>query len=222
MGLGGKEVDESRGRGAVLMLPIVLVLGILVAQPALGQSVGDPTPWSTKQIVEYHLSIKESVKVEDVHKLFFQANFGVEHLLTDTAGVRSYLLNELASIDTISHGEELVERISIRNDIVRINLRSFKALNLDPEMLVQAMFLSAAETKPDTMVFYRQWNEFHDLARDGFLRFPLDEVETWHKRVEAGDLRAVHHSEPYKKANSPAYRVVRRHVWEELMNTKGK
>ncbi|MFN0157004.1 MAG: hypothetical protein ACKVRP_02905 [Bacteroidota bacterium] len=179
-------------------------------------------PWSTKQVIDFHLSIKESVMVQDVYKLLYQANFGVEHLLTDTAGVRSYLLNELESMDTINRKEELVERISIRNDIVRINLRSFKALNLDPEMLVQAMFLSAAETKPDTAMFYRQWNEFHDLARYGFLRFPLDEVETWHKRVEAGDLRAVHHSESYERTNAPAYRVVHRRVWREFMNMKDR
>lgn len=200
-----------------MMVRLILILGLFLMQRGVGQTSVERAPWSTKQVIDFQLSLRESLMVQDVHKLLFLANFGVEHLLTDTSAVRSYLLNELESMDTTDRKEELVERISIRDDIVRINLRPFKALNLDPEILVKAMIQSAAETRPDTTMFYRQCNEFRDLVRYGFLPFPPDEVDVWHQQIGAGDLKPVHHSGPYMRAHAPAYRVVQRRIFEDLM-----
>jgi hypothetical protein len=166
------------------------------------------------QLIEYHQQSRPKLQVQDVYKLLYQANFGVEHFLTDTAGVRTYLLDELATMDTTSQREPLIERISPTDEIVRINLRPFKQLQLDPEKLVQAMFLSASETKPDTEGLYHDWNEFAALVRFGFLNFPMKDVEEWDSRVSAGNLRPAHHSEVYIDTYKPAYRVVKRAVFE--------
>jgi len=158
--------------------------------------------------------LRPKIQVQDVYKLLYQANFGIEHLLTDTAGVREYLFDELATMDTTNHGEQLIERISTTDEIVRINLRPFKQLQLDPEKLVRVMFLSASETKPDTEGLYHDWNEFASLVRYGFLNFPGADVEEWDARVAAGKLQPAHHSQKYGELYKPAYRVVRRSVFE--------
>ncbi len=174
--------------------------------------------WSVKQLVEHHIATKKNLAVQDVYKMLYHAHFGVEHLLTDTAGVRSYLLRELASMPATPENEPLVERISTTNTMVRINLRPFKAQNLDPEALLQAMFASAAETKPDTFQFGREWNMFVDLVRYGFLNFSMNEVNEFNRLIEGKGIVPVHHSEAYKEANHPAYRVVQRGVFERLFS----
>jgi hypothetical protein len=193
----------------------ILLVGLATLQVnAQPPAVSDH--WSVLQLVEYHQQLRPQLQAQDVYKLLYEANFGVEHFLTDTAGVRKYLFDEIASMDTTIHGEQLVERISPTDEIVRINLRPFKQLQLDPEKLVQAMFLSASETKPDTEGFYHDWNEFSALVQYGLLKFPTKDVEEWDARVSAGNLQPVHHSRQYSDSYKPAYRVVRRQLFDSL------
>ncbi|MBX2989531.1 MAG: hypothetical protein KF749_00025 [Bacteroidetes bacterium] len=194
----------------------VLICSFPEAGSAQEISASTERPWSVKQLVEHHLSTKKNVAVRDVYKMLYHAHFGVEHLLTDTAGIRSYLLRELGSMSATPENEPLAERISTTNTMVRINLRPFTARNLDPELLVKAMFASAAETTPDTFQFRREWNMYVDLVRYGFLDFPMNEVHEVSRLIEEKGIVPVHHSEAYREANHPAYRVVQRRVFERL------
>ena len=191
----------------------VLLVGFTMLRVG-AQSEAPLDQWSVLKLVEYHQQLRPQLQVQDVYKLLYQANFGVEHLLTDTAGVRKYLLDELATMDTANQGEQLVERISPTDEIARINLRPSRQLQLDPEKLVQAMFLSASETKPDTEGLYHDWNEFVSLVRYGFLNFPMKDVDEWDARVSAGNFQSAHHSQQYMGTYKPAYRVVKRAVFE--------
>jgi hypothetical protein len=88
------------------------------------------------------------------------------------------------------------------------------------------MFQSGRETIPDTILFYRLWNEFSALVRFGLLKFSSDDLKVWLARldgssevvrdaeVEGGTIVPVHHSPEYSVVNRPAYRVVRRSIFE--------
>ncbi len=170
-------------------------------------------PWSVMHLVTFHQSLKDSLQVQDVYKLLYQANFGPEHLVTDSSAAVRYLLEELSSMDTAGRrGEELIERISSTGEMVRINLRPWSRLSLSPDLLVHCMMESLRRTVPDTLMFYRQWNEFSGLVRYGLLDFPLEDLRVWDERVQRGDITAVHHSTAYGRANAPAYRVARDEV----------
>ena len=189
-----------------------LILLIFSIHPTYSQS----ERWGVKRLVEYHQQVHPQLQAQDVYKLFYQASFGVEHILSDSAEVVQYLFTELASVDTPFAGEPLLERISLEDDLVRVNLRPFKALNLGPRLLVQVMAQSAHETNPDTILFYRQWNEFSALVRFGVLKFPLEDLNVWLATIEGGSVKPVHHSSKYSFAHRPAYRVVRRKLFEEV------
>ncbi len=179
------------------------------------QSLADR--WGVLRLIEHHQSSKRDLQVQDVYKLLYQAHFDVGYILTDTAAVVSYLLAELGSLDITIGDESLVERISTSGKMVRINLRPFKNGEFQPDLLVQLMFRSAGAVKVDTSQFYREWNEFRSLVRFEVLEFPAKEVEQWNRQVIAGKLEPVHHSEKYRQANKPAYRVVRREFIESLL-----
>jgi hypothetical protein len=199
---------------------VLALLGTLATTQVCAQTPEASDHWSVLQLVEYHQHLRPQLQVQDVYKLLYQANFGVAHILTDTAEVRKYLLDELASMDTTIFGEQLIERISPTDEIVRVNLRPFKRLQLDPEELVAAMFLSASETKPDTEEFYHDWNEFSGLVRYDLLEFPMKDLEEWNTRVSSGNLESAHHSPQYMDNYKPAYRVVRRPVFESTLQEK--
>jgi len=191
----------------------ILVLHVIVSQVALAQTDAEHSGWSVKQLVEFHQHHHPQLKVQDVFKLFYQAAFGVEHILLDSAEVASSLMKELASLDTTTSNEPLLEQASLEGNVVRVNLRPFKALNLDPSLLVKVMFQSARETIPDTTVFKRMWNEFSALVRSGFLEYPTNDIKAWDARNEKGNIPPSHHSREYSDANRPAYRVVRRNTF---------
>ncbi|HET6271824.1 MAG TPA: hypothetical protein VFG32_02465 [Bacteroidota bacterium] len=173
--------------------------------------------WSMITLVKHHHETKKNLHAQDVYKLLYQNSFGNEHFLADTAMVRKYLQEELFSMDTTVRGESLLERISLDGEMVRVNLRPFRALNLDPESLVQVMFRSARETMPDTLMFYRQWNEFVALVEFDLVDFPPADVTRWNEQVAAGNIMPVHHSERYTAGNRPAYRVAHRSVFEAMV-----
>jgi len=171
--------------------------------------VESPEQWSVLRLVEYQQSFRDSIEVQDVYKLLYQSSFGPEHILADTSAAFSSLQGELSSLDTTTHRDKLIERISTSGEMVRVNLRPYKRLSLRPELLARAMIQSARDTHPDTLMFYRDWNEFTALVRYGLLKFPVADVKLWDARVQRGEITPVHHSPAYSRANAPAYRVVR-------------
>lgn len=195
---------------------LAIFLIFVLPREASAQEGTDDLFWSVKTLIEYQQHLHPSFKAQDVYKLFYQAAFGVEHILADSTAVDSFLLSELQSVDSTMPDEPLVERISLEGEVVRINLRPFKHLNLSPALLVKAMFRSAAETIPDTLLFYRMWNEFSSLVRFGMLKFPETDVKTWNAKVASGVIEPVHHSREYATVNKPAYRVVKRDVFESV------
>jgi hypothetical protein len=201
------------------MTACVLALVLLGQVTAVGLTASSGRVWSVRGLVQFHQQEKGNVQVQDVYKLLYQANLGVEHILGDSAAVTRDLLEELASLDSASRGEELVERISTDDEIVRVNLRPFKVLNISPSLLVDCLWRSARETHPDTTAFLRQWKEFQNLVKERQLSFSPSDAEHWAEMIHRQGIRAIHHSAAYSSANHPAYRVVRRKVFEGVMRT---
>ena len=191
---------------------LAVLLSILLSLTAVAQDA-QVEPWSVKRLVEYHQSLKDSLQVQDVYKLIYQASFGPEHLMADSVEMERYLLEELASPDTVARrGEDLIERISIQGQMVRVNLRPYSRLAKSQGLLVSVIMESARQTLPDTLMFYRQWNEFCALVQYGLLDFSSSDLERWDAQVQRGEIPAVHHSPQYRRSNSPAYRVARSSV----------
>lgn len=202
-----------------MILMLTLLIAGAVSTPPEGVSLlatfGER--WGVKRLVEVHQQSRPLMQVQDVYKLLYQAHFGVGHLMADSNAARTYLVSEIENISANGPDEPLVERISTSGEMVRVNLRPFKALNLMPDILVETMAKSASEWQSDTLTFYREWNEFCALVRYGLLNSPIDDVNTWDRRIQTGGIEPVHHSEEYSESYHPAYRVVRRTVFESIM-----
>jgi hypothetical protein len=195
---------------------LCVALTILTINPSFAFPRAEEFHWSVRELIVNQLRLHPLQKAQDIYKLFYQSSFGVEHILADSMSAAKHLLDELALLDSAADREPLIERISLENDIVRINLRPFRALNLDPLALVKVMFESARETVPDTVMFYREWNEFSALLHFGLLDFRPDDFDEWNAKVKDGKIAPVHHSGEYTATNKPAYRVVQRSVFETV------
>lgn len=147
--------------------------------------------------------------VDDLCKLIHQSATGSEHAIIDEGHVRDWLLSELASLKT-GPEEPLLDRITPDGQVVRVHLRPFVRLGLDPEALLQAFILTAEKITPSTNLLLQYADLASQLADDGILLIAAPDISQRVKQLASDGFPAVHHSRRYEKAYLPAYRVVAR------------
>jgi hypothetical protein len=142
---------------------------------------------------------------QDAYKLIFQGVFGIGHIMGDSAW--GYLECEAAQVDLTDLPDELfLESISLDGEMVRVNLRTWLRKGYNLQLLYNAMILS--NVKGDTKIFLKLWDEYMNLVKKGKLNFDISEAIQLDKLLNREKPQARHHSEAYRKAYKPAYRVV--------------
>lgn len=148
---------------------------------------------------------------QDIIKQCYQAAFGAEHLLADLDRARNYLAHEYASV-TADPAIPLYETIS--SQVCRVNLAAWKHHALPLEWLFR-MFADSASILVDRDEATRQFLSYLETA-DHLIchgRLPVSfSSQEWSQTLlsyRKHDICAVHHSEPYRQAEHPAYRILR-------------
>ncbi len=157
-----------------------------------------------KDYIPAQLKAHPSMQPQDVVKLCYQASFGAEHLLGDISAARRYFDAELAG--TPASGQPLYEHIS--GDYARVNLAALKKQGLPGQWLFR-MFIASAGQDPEGK---EKMQQALTQAESLMPEFPFSEEE-WNDYVNqyrAMGMPSLHHSEAYRQAEKPAYRIVRR------------
>jgi hypothetical protein len=140
---------------------------------------------------------------------------GNEHIMADTAMVRSYLQEEWNTIDTSSL-QPPAEHLSNDSSLVRINLRPYKQRGGNIEKLVAAMIQTAKSIQPSVPLLKIYLSQIIALADDAIIPFKVEDVRHYFQEMEAKDFPAVHHSKRYEEFYQPAYRVIAGSLVKEL------
>ena len=135
---------------------------------------------------------------EDVVKFAFQGMLGVGHLVSSEEAALSRLREEMAGLEP-NMEEPLAEKISTY--WLRINLRAAAARGKTPEELAYQLFRSA-QMKPLSFTRQNVYNFCVKLDGSAKMKAAAERVldENWLPR----------HSEKYREAYVPAYRVMYR------------
>lgn len=147
-----------------------------------------------------------ALQPQDVLKLCYQAAYGAEHLLTDLPAAKRYFEEEYAAAPP--RQEPLCARIGPAQ--YRVGLAGWKQAGLPGEWLWRMFAASAADAAagPGGPALEEYLSAAAQQARAGRLAF---DGAAWQKAVDgwrAAGGKPVHHSEPYRAARRPAYRVV--------------
>lgn len=150
-----------------------------------------------------------SLTPRDIAKLCYQAARGAEHLLTDLNRARGYLLREFEATPA-DESIPLVEPIS--DTIARVNIAAWKARGLSPDTLFD-LFAATAQVSgegEDCLPAYLEEAGAWIAATDGTVTPEAwQDFLAWYRE---NGYPAIHHSEAYRKAENPAYRIVRREL----------
>jgi len=150
-------------------------------------------------------TLHPSLQPQDALKMCYQAAFGAEHLLTDEASARAYLASEWESTPGDANAA-LYERIS--NEVCRLNLSAWKGLNLPMEWLLQ-LFIHSCKPLPNALNrFFAFLGSVDALCAADALPFGMDEWKAAKEEYLHQGVRPLHHSDIYRSAEKPAYRVM--------------
>ncbi len=161
---------------------------------------------NAKTLFQLHYKKYPKAQPRDFYKLIYQGVFGVGHIISDKA--RSYLTEEAHRVDLSSYpNRSLVEPVSPDGSMVRVYLRPFMRMGLDLDRLFKVMQRSAELQGSDDR-FMEFWGVFLCMVNSGEISMDSTAIEEIQGTIESDGLKAMHHTEPYRDAYYPAYRVV--------------
>ena len=138
----------------------------------------------------------------DLIKLLYQYSFGCEHLVADKNTVLERIISEAESIKngTPSGVEEL-------GDYCRVGL-SYLDLGLSAKTLARLFCLSAKTDECGDKKLRQGIEIITELANAGLLPISRDEWSATLYEWKNANFPAVRHSEEYREAYAPTYRVI--------------
>lgn len=160
------------------------------------------------QLLSAHLARYPAMQLDDIYKLLHQSALGPGHSVTNPAAARKRLEEEIATLDSKDNANEGQDVISPDGRLARIHLRTYLAAGGSADALSRA-FVETANTyagAPDKLV--RFCGCLGDLAQSGAIPFERAPLERYFSMIAQDGYPAIHHSETYRLAYHPAYRVV--------------
>ena len=163
-----------------------------------------------RDVLLYHAQKYPQMQVQDAVKLIYQNEFGAGHMIKDKESARARLVAELESTPT-NPTLSLTEPLG--NGMVRVNLAALTHYRVDYNTVLDAFVMTGTFISGGLDSFLEKTSVLRELTKEGVFSFnsaTLSEyLEKYLKLADKdGKLPPVSHSEQYRAAYAPAYRVV--------------
>lgn len=160
---------------------------------------------SLRQILLDHAARYPMMEPTDAVKLIYQNEFGGGHLIRDVDSCLRYLRREYESV-TQSPDAVLMEDIG--NSMFRIHLNALDHSGYSVDQL-GADFIRSANSRSGSLErFISKLEVLHRLTQEGRMPFSAEALETYLASYRQSGYPMVSHSDAYRKAYSPAYRII--------------
>ena len=154
-----------------------------------------------------HLQSHPHVLPQDAVKFCYQASFGGGHLLTDPTRAAQYLAKERADLKPNS-AIPLTEPLG--GGLVRLNLASAAAASLSDSTILRIFAASAEQTlarEDNTERFEKLLSSLEQLTAENEAPFSQDDLSAYLIEYRNAGCPMVSHTESYRAAYAPSYRV---------------
>ena len=157
-----------------------------------------------RNVLRQHAARYPAMSPQDAVKLVFQNEFGGEHLLADEKESLDRLIKECENL-SLCVGQPAAEDIG--NNKARLFLASDAAKRLSPGCVFK-IFTASMGQQASAESFEKKLKILRDEVRSGIFGFEKKELDCFLREYRAKGGSAVSHSQPYREAYAPAYRVV--------------
>jgi adenylate kinase family enzyme len=158
-----------------------------------------------KELMRRHFSRYPMMQIADMIKLLYQSEFAGGHMIHDAA-------ESLRRLEAECHGIKPAADLTfedIGGGLCRLYLSALPALGVSPATVNRLFIATAATVKGLPDHFVDKLDEFVSLCRSGVLPFSADAAVAYVGAYLAQGCPPVSHSEVYRTAYTPAYRVVK-------------
>ena len=154
-------------------------------------------------------------RLTDLYKSFFQDRFGPGHIVANPAAAADFLARELGDMQTSAMPS--FEYTGWQNRYVRVNLNLIRRGIITHERLLNAFVDSAnSATPPPVDKWKEEWLQIAGVVKKHYSELPDFESDLRYidERLKA-EICDMHHSEPFRAAYSPRYRIVDAEIFVE-------
>jgi hypothetical protein len=152
---------------------------------------------------------EEAFAIQDAYKYLFQATMGGEHAAPDREAAFARLEKEWVEMGDAPAGENEWEPLCPDGSIGRVNLRPFKRGGGKQSDLIEAFLASSRELRPDKDRFLAAWDELgRRLEKESIGKLDHKAWQRFDAEMRERGYPAVSHSDEYRRAKRPAYRVL--------------
>jgi len=156
-----------------------------------------------RRVLREHGGRYALLQPRDAVKLTYQSTFGGGHMITDLAACANWIENEK---QTAPFAAEAFEDIG--SGRVRLHLGNPAVKEL-PSWVVAAVFAASARHGMGTSEdLEAKLAVLREETANGAFGFSLEELDAYLNEYKAAGCPAVHHSDAFREAYAPAYRVI--------------
>ena len=157
----------------------------------------------TRELIIKHCEKYPLLEVRDVFKYVYQSSYGCEHLVLSAEVVTEYIRKEYESMPKGSN--IMIEALD--GDYSRVGL-GYLGLGLSAEALGELFCRSAKKEENGRLYLEEKIDVIRELINEGKIPFSLSEFETLLNQWRQLGYPAIRHSEIFRNAYHPAYRVI--------------
>ncbi len=169
-----------------------------------------------KNAVNVQMSLYPESRLQDLYKAFFQAEFGPEHAIADTASAGRYLDSELMIPDSSA---VMYEPIGADSAFFRVHLCAVQSGRISRNELFDAFISGARKVEADEIAAWAEkWRKIEGVIASMNLKLPGYESDriTIDSLLNTGQY-ALHHSPQFRDKYDPHYRIVRKDLFYERL-----
>ena len=170
---------------------------------------------AVREAIERQMATYPESTLQDVYKSFHQDRFGPGHMITDTASARSYLMRELSEMTDGS--TVYYEPTGSEGCFVRVYLSAVADSLITADQLLDAFIQSANEVQEPQTDWATEWEDIVGVIRKYDLKVNDFEALQPVLSEAAQNHQAVHHSQAYREAYHPHYRIVERKILQKIL-----
>jgi len=159
----------------------------------------------TKASLIRHCEKYPKLRIRDLFKYVYQSSFGCEHLISCPEAAEDYIRKEAEQY--AGKAEEAVEPLD--GEYCRVHLDYVKD-GLFAGTLAKLFWLSAGHVEDGRERLLEKLSVLLEAAEEGVLPFERKEVETELECWREAGYPACHHSEEFRSAYAPAYRLIKK------------
>lgn len=156
----------------------------------------------TRETLITHCRQYPELQIQDLFKYLHQSSFGCEHMVSSLEAATDYIRSESRGI---CNGNVLIDRLD--GNYSRVHL-AYLERGLTPDTLGRLFFASAKKEPEGKSALEQKLSIAKELIKEKILPFSLKEFDEAAKKWQEQGYPALHHSDIFRSAYSPAYRVV--------------